>query len=221
MTAKSFGPRFGVWALVPGAWASFHHPEDPVDASWERVKRQILAAEKQGYDATLIAQHTINPSGENFDYLEAWATAAALASITSEIELITAIKPFLSHPVVLAKQALAIEEISGGRFSLNIVNGWFKPEAERSGIPFYDHDERYAYGEEWLTAVKQLISGEKTSLKGKYFNIDGIRLAPKSRVRERPGLYCRAASLNRRGIWWQNWPTSISSTASPSPMSSP
>ena len=30
------GPKFGVWANVYGTWASAHHPDDPVDASWRR-----------------------------------------------------------------------------------------------------------------------------------------------------------------------------------------
>lgn len=194
------GPRFGVWALVPGAWASFHHPEDPFDASWERVKRQIVAAERQGYEATLIAQHTINPTGAEYGYLEAWATAAALAAITSKIELIAAIKPFLNHPVVLAKQALGIEEISGGRFSINVVNGWFRPEAERSGLPFYEHDERYAYGAEWLAATTSLLEGRNTVAKGRYFNIDGIQLRPKSAFRDRPAIYVGGESEPAREL---------------------
>jgi len=186
---KQEGPRFGVWALNPGTWASIHHPDDPFNASWERVKNQIITAEKLGYDATLVAQHTLNPSGDNFPYLEAWTSAAALAALTSKIEIITAIKPYLYHPVVLAKQALGIEEISRGRFSINVVNAWYRPELERTGIGFADHDERYAYGTEWLTVVRSLISGQKTNFKGKYFNIQDVVLNPASPVRERPTIY--------------------------------
>ena len=62
--------RFGVWALTHGSWASRHHPKDPPDASWERVRRQILDAESLGYDSTLLAQHIIHPSGDDQDLLE-------------------------------------------------------------------------------------------------------------------------------------------------------
>jgi alkanesulfonate monooxygenase len=116
--------RFGVWALTHGSWASRHHPLDPPDASWRRVKRQILDAEALGYDSTLLAQHIMHPSGDDQDLLETWTGAAALASITDKIELIAAIKPLLQHPVVLAKMALQIEEISGGRFGINLVNAF-------------------------------------------------------------------------------------------------
>jgi alkanesulfonate monooxygenase len=181
--------RFGVWANTHGTWASHHHPDDPVDASWARNRDQILLAEELGYDATLLAQHTINPRGDHHGQLEAWTASAALAAITHRIEIITAIKPLLYHPVVLAKQALQIEEISGGRFAINFVNAWFKPEIERAGITFIEHDERYAYGAEWLTAVKELLSGRPTTFHGKYFDIDGYQLTPPSAHRARPLIY--------------------------------
>jgi alkanesulfonate monooxygenase len=181
--------RFGVWANTHGTWASHHHPRDPVDASWARNRDQILLAEELGYDATLLAQHTTNPRGDHHGQLEAWTASAALAAITERIEIITAIKPLLYHPVVLAKQALQIEEISGGRFAINFVNAWFKPEIERAGITFIEHDERYAYGAEWLTAVKGLLSGRPTTFQGKYFNIDGYQLTPPSAYRARPLIY--------------------------------
>ena len=66
--------------------------------------------------------------------------------MTQRIEIIAAIKPPLYHPVVLAKMAQQIEHISGGRFAINLVNAWNRPEYEKAGIPFAPHDERYAYG---------------------------------------------------------------------------
>ncbi|MDF6100731.1 MULTISPECIES: hypothetical protein [Gordonia] len=46
------GPRFGVWANVYGTWASAHHPDDPVDASWERNLALVRRAEELGYHST-------------------------------------------------------------------------------------------------------------------------------------------------------------------------
>jgi alkanesulfonate monooxygenase len=192
--------RFGVWANTHGTWGSHHHPEDRVDASWARNRDQILLAEELGYDATLLAQHTINPRGDHHGQLEAWTASAALAAITERIEIITAIKPLLYHPVVLAKQALQIEEISGGRFAINFVNAWFKPEIERAGITFIEHDERYAYGAEWLTVVKGLLGGEATSFQGRYFTIDDYRLTPASGHRARPLIYGGGESEQARAV---------------------
>src|ERR1700750_810859 len=91
--------RFGIWALVHGPRAAHQDPEEPYDASWERNRDLILAAEELGYDSTLIAQHTINPHQENLDQLEAWSAAAAIAALTSRIEINSAINASLPQPV--------------------------------------------------------------------------------------------------------------------------
>src|SRR5438876_11641792 len=128
MTARPL--RFGIWALVHGSRAAYQDPDEPYNASWERNRDLVLAAEELCYDSTLIAQHTINPHIEDFDQLEAWSASAAIAALTSRIEIIAAIKPYLYHPVVLAKMALGIEIISSGRFAINLVNVWNWPELD-------------------------------------------------------------------------------------------
>lgn len=193
-------PRFGVWTIVYGTWASRHHPADPPDASWERNRRLIQQAEALGFASTLIAQHIMNPRGNQHDQLETWTTSAALAAVTSRIELIDAIKPYLFHPVVLAKMALQIEEISRGRLAINLVNAWYKPEFERAGIRFAHHDERYAYGREWIQVVRQLFTGKPVTFHGHYFQIEDYVLAPASRFRDRPVIYLGGESEAARAL---------------------
>jgi alkanesulfonate monooxygenase len=200
ITVTTSALRFGVWALVYGTWGARQHPLEPVDASWARTREQITEADRLGFDATLVAQHTVNPAGDHYDQLDAWTTSAALAGLTNDIEIITAIKPVLYHPVVLAKQALQVEEISGGRFGINVVNAWFKPEIARAGLPFLEHDDRYAYGREWLTIVHSLISGQRTTFHGKHFDVDDYQLKPASRHRSRPAVYVGGESDPARSL---------------------
>jgi alkanesulfonate monooxygenase len=192
--------RFGVWALTHGSWASRHHPLDPPDASWERNRSQIIEAEALGFDSTLLAQHIIHPSGDSEELLETWTAAAALAALTSKIEIIAAIKPLLFHPVVLAKMALQIENISGGRFAINFVNAWFRPELERAGIGFPPHDDRYDYGREWIEIVEGLLSGRRVDFSGRHFRTDGYELQPKDRYRTRPTVYLGGESEPARAL---------------------
>ncbi len=192
--------RFGIWALVHGSRAAHQDPEEPYDASWERNRKLVLQAEALGYDSTLIAQHTINPHQEDLDQLEAWTSAAALAALTSRIEIITAIKPYLFHPVVLAKMALQIENISHGRFAVNLVNAWNKPELEKAGIGFAEHDDRYAYGREWISVVSRLMSGERLTYKGEHFDVRDYALRPKDIYRNRPAIYVGGESAPARDL---------------------
>ena len=55
--------------------------------------------------------------------------------------------PQCFHPLVAAKQFATMTQIEKGRFGLNVVCGWNKPEYDMFGIQLSDsHDERYEYG---------------------------------------------------------------------------
>ena len=203
--------RFGIWALVHGSRAALQDPDEPYDASWERNRDLILEAERLGFDSTLIAQHTINPHDPGLDQLEAWTAAAAIAALTTKIEIITAIKPLLYHPAVLAKLALGIEAISAGRFSINLVNAWNRPELEQAGIPFPEHDARYEYGTEWLEVAAGLMRGEHVSYRGKHLTVPGYQLHPASKFRGAPRIYiggesepARALAAAQGDVWFIN-----------------
>lgn len=203
--------RFGVWAPVHGPRAALQDPAEPFDASWDHNKKVVIDAESLGFDSILIAQHTVNPHLSTSDQLEAWTSAAALAALTQRIELIAAIKPRLYHPVVLAKMALQIENISRGRFAINLVNAWNKLEFEKAGIVFADHDDRYAYGAEWLSVVRRLLSGETVTHRGAHFDIRGYLLTPGDLYRRRPRIYvggesgpARALVADQGDVWFIN-----------------
>jgi alkanesulfonate monooxygenase len=131
--------------------------------------------------------------------------------VTERIEIIAAVKPALFHPAVLAKMATQIEEISEGRFAINLVNAWFKPEFERAGIPFAPHDARYAYGAEWLRIFRALSAGETLRFAGEHFRIDGYKLRPAARFRPRPLIYAggesgpaRDLAAEAADVWFMN-----------------
>jgi alkanesulfonate monooxygenase len=204
-------PRFGIWAQVYGASGSFFHPQDPPDATWERNKRLILEAEALGFESTLVAQHVFNPRDDERDQLETWTASTALAAVTDRIEIVAAVKPYLFHPTILAKMASQIEEISRGRFAINLVNAWFKPEFERAGIGFSDHDERYDYGREWIAVFRALFTGERVDFAGRHFNIHDYRIRPVGRYRPRPTIYAggeseqaQALAADAADVWFIN-----------------
>ncbi len=203
--------RFGIWALVHGSRAALQDPDEPYDASWERNRRLIVEAETLGFDSTLVAQHTINPHHAPQDQLEAWTASAAIAALTNRIEIIAAIKPYLYHPVVLAKMALGIEHISRGRFAINLVNAWNRPELEKAGIGFAEHDERYVYGREWLSVVEPLMRGQTLNHTGRNFKVEDYTLRPADPWRARPRIYiggesepARALAAEMGDVWFIN-----------------
>jgi alkanesulfonate monooxygenase len=184
MTAPVRHPRFGAWTPHHGFFGADNHPQAPPDASYRHNRAVAVEAERLGLDAVLIAQHTISPRDAEADTVDAWTAAAGIAEATKRIEIIAAIKPFLYHPGVLAKQALGIDHISGGRFAINLVSGWFLPEIQQLALPQIDHDSRYAYSDEWIDIVRRLFTGETVTHQGRFVSVNGLALRPRP---ARPG----------------------------------
>src|SRR6476646_5636163 len=116
--------RFGYWMPVFGGWLR-NIPDEGMEASWEYVKRLTQRSEETGWDLSLIAELNLNDiKGVDQPALDAWSTAAALAAVTSRIELMVAVRPNFHQPALFAKQAANIANISGGRLALNVVSSW-------------------------------------------------------------------------------------------------
>jgi FMNH2-dependent dimethyl sulfone monooxygenase len=171
--------RYGFWLPVFGGWLR-NIDDEQMPATWDYVRNLTTEAEDLGYDLTLIAELNLNDiKGPEADSLDAWSTAAALAAVTRKLELMVAVRPTFHNPALLAKQAANIDRISGGRLTLNVVSSWWRDEALKYGIPFDEHDDRYARTSEWLDVLSNTWSAQHTSHHGRYYQIEDNILSPK------------------------------------------
>ncbi|WP_188208230.1 LLM class flavin-dependent oxidoreductase [Alkalibacillus aidingensis] len=186
--------RYGFWLPIFGGWLR-NVEDEQMPPTFDYAKRVIQSAEQWGYDTTLIAELYLNDiKGMKADGLEAWSTAAALASVTEKIEIMAAVRPTFHNPAVTAKMASNIDHISNGRFTLNVVSAWWEEEAKQYGAEFTAHDERYERTEEFLDVVKGMWSEESFSYDGKYYQIKDAKLAPKPVQKPNPVLYAGGES---------------------------
>ncbi|MBB6125239.1 alkanesulfonate monooxygenase SsuD/methylene tetrahydromethanopterin reductase-like flavin-dependent oxidoreductase (luciferase family) [Sphingobium subterraneum] len=88
--------------------------------------------------------------------LEPFTFAAGIAQATRHAAVFATSHAPTVHPVMAAKMASTVDIISGGRFVLNVVGGWNKPELEMFGAPLREHDQRYEYLAEWLKIMERL-----------------------------------------------------------------
>ena len=195
--------RYGYWLPVFGGWLR-NVPDEHMSATWQYVQRLARRSEEIGYDLTLIAELFLNDiKGIEAPALDAWSTAAALASVTSRLELMVAVRPTFHNPSTLAKQAANIDQISNGRLSLNVVSSWWKDEARRYGIAFDEHDDRYARTEEWLAVIDAAWREPKATFRGKYYQVEDLVVEPKpvtSRTRPRPVIYAGGESAKAKDV---------------------
>jgi len=186
--------RFGYWLPVFGGWLR-NDPDERMEATWAYVRRLARASERLGFDLTLIAELNLNDiKGPDAPCLEAWSTAAALAAVTERLELMVAVRPSFHAPALLAKQAANIDRLSGGRLSLNVVSAWWADEARRYGVPFDQHDARYARTAEWLAVVDGMWREPRFSFAGRYYTADEAILEPKPLQQPRPTIYAGGES---------------------------
>ncbi|MGX2961854.1 LLM class flavin-dependent oxidoreductase [Peribacillus sp. JNUCC 23] len=186
--------RYGYWLPIFGGWLR-NVEDEKMPPTFEYAKKVTQAAEKWGYDTTLVAELNLNDiKGPESDSLEAWSTAAALAAVTDKIEIMTAVRPGFHNPAVTAKMAANIDQISNGRFTLNVVSAWWEEEARQYGGAFTAHDERYERTEEFLEVLKGLWTEDTFSYDGKYYSITNTHLHPKPVQRPNPILYAGGES---------------------------
>ena len=192
--------RYGFWLPVFGGWLR-NIDDEHMPATWPYVRDLCIRAEQIGFDLTLIAELNLNDiKGPEADSLDAWSTTAALAAVTTKLELMVAVRPTFHSPALLAKQAAGIDRISGGRLTLNVVSSWWKDEATRYGIPFDEHDDRYARTSEWLDVVNGCWREQNFSHHGRYYTVDENLLAPKPVRTPRPTLYAGGESDTAKNL---------------------
>lgn len=187
--------RYGYWLPVFGGWLRNVEDEN-MEASWAYASRLARRAEELGFDLCLIAELNLNDiKGDTAPALDAWSTAAALAAVTKTQELMVAVRPTFHNPALLGKQAANIDQISGGRLSLNVVSSWWADEARKYGVTFEQHDDRYARTEEWLEVLNGVWSEDHFSHTGRLYRVEDNVLQPKPvPTRPRPLLYAGGES---------------------------
>jgi dimethylsulfone monooxygenase len=186
--------RYGYWLPIFGGWLR-NVEDEKMQPTWDYVSRLARRSEKIGFDITLIAELNLNDiKGVDAPSLDAWSTAAALAAVTETLELMVAVRPTFHIPALLAKQAANIDQISGGRVSLNVVSSWWAEEAKKYGVHFDQHDDRYARTSEWLDVVDKAWKEDHFSYSGKYYSVQDLVMQPKPVSKPRPTIYAGGES---------------------------
>jgi FMNH2-dependent dimethyl sulfone monooxygenase len=154
----------------------------------------LQKAERSGFDVSLIAARHAGPD------LDAWILASALAIKTRSIELMVAAHPGINTPQMVAKMGASVDRISGGRLSINIVNGWSKEEFDLFGNGGWLDvaDGRYQRTDEFIQVMQGLWREETFNFDGKFYRAKAGSIRLKTRRDRVPPIY--AASHSPEGM---------------------
>jgi alkanesulfonate monooxygenase SsuD/methylene tetrahydromethanopterin reductase-like flavin-dependent oxidoreductase (luciferase family) len=133
------------------------------------VGRPLTAAARAaaaGYDGVFAPEHLFPPGAPGRPALEPFAVLAAVAALHPDLHVGTLVTRASLRPAgLLAKQAAALDQMSGGQAILGLGAGdsVSKPEHEAFGIPFASTADRVAMLEETVDALRALFGGEPWS----------------------------------------------------------
>jgi pyrimidine oxygenase len=84
-------------------------------------------------------------------------------------------------PAIVARMAATIDSISNGRFGLNVITGWQRPEYSQMGL--WPGDEyfsrRYEYLAEYVQVLRELWANGQSDFKGDFFKMEDCRVSPR------------------------------------------
>ncbi len=151
--------------------------------SFDLNKEVVLKAEEHGFEFVLSMVKLRGFGGETefWDHnLESFTLMSGLAAVTSKIQLYASVATLTMNPAIAARMAVTIDDISGGRFGINLVSGWNKSEYEQMGVWPGDQyfDERYDYTTEYVQIMKDLWTKGVSDFKGDHIQMDDCRCLP-------------------------------------------
>ena len=130
--------------------------------------------------------------------LDAWATLAALATLTSTLRLGTMVSPAtFRHPSVLARMATTVDHVSGGRVELGMGAGWYEREHVENGIPYLDSKTRFDLFAEQVEIVVRTWTEEGFDHDGEHYTLRNQTALPKPVQQPHPPLILGGAAKRR------------------------
>lgn len=166
----------------------------PQMCTMSELRELWQAVDELGFDWISVWDHFYsNPRPLDQDAFEAVACQAALAATTSRARVGSLVySSGYRHPAVLAKAAVTIDHLSGGRLELGVGAGWHQAEYEGYGIPFEPPATRLRRLAEYVEVIRLLWTSDVADYKGEFFTLTQGYCNPKP-LQQRPRIWIGAS----------------------------
>jgi F420-dependent oxidoreductase-like protein len=148
-------------------------PYDVLERFWKD-------ADDLGYHGVWDYDHFYGLMNNADDTFEGWTVLAAMAAHTSRARvgcMVTGVT--YRHPAILAKMAVAVDHISGGRLEFGLGAAWHVGEHEGYGIEFPPPGTRIAMLDEALTVIKRMWTEDAVDHDGRFWKLQSALCNPK------------------------------------------
>jgi alkanesulfonate monooxygenase SsuD/methylene tetrahydromethanopterin reductase-like flavin-dependent oxidoreductase (luciferase family) len=166
--------------------------------TWDELLHRAQRVEEHGFESLWLYDHFYGPTLPELPSFESWTLATALLTRTERLRVghLVLCNQF-RHPALLAKMASTLDVVSSGRLELGIGSGSVAQEHQEAGLPWGTLPERTERLEETLEIITRMFSGERTTFKGRYYQLDGLPNLPRPLQDPRPPIHVGGASPRR------------------------
>ena len=159
--------------------------EGQMGLNWSRWDQILSMAQRAGYQNVFCSDHFVDPEPPDQDSLEVWTALTYAATKTTSIEIGPLVSPItFRSPTLLARQAAAVDDLSGGRLVFGLGAGWQHREHENYAIPFYDQKTRFERLTDALEITQRLFDNtQPVTFEGNHLRVKDAILLPRPKRR--------------------------------------
>jgi F420-dependent oxidoreductase-like protein len=169
------------------------------NATIDQLRAVWLVADEAGFDHCWCMDHlaTLGPRDDG-PIFEAWTLLAGMAVATSRTRIGCMVTGnTYRHPAVLAKAAVTVDHLSGGRLEFGLGAGWAENEHTMLGLPFGTRGDRADWLEEACQVIWSLWTEQRTSFDGSYYHLAGAIAEPKPVQQPYPPIWIGGSGRQR------------------------
>jgi F420-dependent oxidoreductase-like protein len=164
------------------------------DTTIEALRAVWRLADEAGLDHVWDFDHlaSIGDGGPDRPIYEGWTLQAAMAEATSRVRIGCLVTGnTYRNPALLAKSAVTVDHLSGGRLEFGIGAAWAEIEHQMYGFEGLDH--RVGRLSESLRIIKSLFTEDRTNFEGRYYHFKDAIANPKPIQKPHPPFWIGAS----------------------------
>ena len=141
-----------------------------------RFERYARHAEACGFAGGYVIEHLEEPPTYATSLLDSLTTLATVGGATESLPLGTSILILpMRNPVLVAKRAATIQNLSGQRLTLGLGQGYLEEEYDAVGVPFEERHRRFTEG---LALLYRLLNQDTVTFDGQFYQVEDFHLEP-------------------------------------------
>jgi F420-dependent oxidoreductase-like protein len=169
------------------------------DATIDQLRAVWRVADEAGFDHCWCMDHlaSLGPRDDG-PIFEAWTLLAGMAVATSRTRIGCMVTGnTYRHPALLAKAAVTVDHLSGGRLEFGLGAGWAENEHTMLGLPFGSKGDRADWLEEACEIIRSLWTQPRTSFGGTNYKITEAAAEPKPVQQPYPPIWIGGSGRQR------------------------